>query len=51
MKITRRIAAMFVHVNEIENRVKNILNAIYLFILTIQKQLLLVQIVFFNLLN
>ena len=42
---------MFVHVNRIESRVKNIANAIYLFVMIMQKQLLFVQIVLFNLLN
>ena len=42
---------MFVHVNGIESRVKNVANAIYLFVMTMQKQLLFVQIVFFNVLN
>ena len=50
-KITRKVAAMFVHVNDFESRVKNVANAIYLFVMTMQKQLLFVQIVFFNLLN
>ena len=47
----RKVTAMFVHVNGIEIRVKNAANAIYLFVMTMQKQLLFVQIVFFNLLN
>ena len=42
---------MFVHINGIEIRVKNAANTIYLFVMTLQKQLLFVQIVFFNLLN
>ena len=43
---------MFVHVNGIEIRVKNVANVIYLFVMSMQKQqLLFVQIVFFNLLN
>ena len=51
MEITRKIASMFVHVNGIESRVKNVENAIYLFVMTMQKQLLFAQIVFFNLLS
>ena len=35
---------MFVHVNGIESRVKNVANAIYLFVMTMQKQLSFVQI-------
>ena len=43
---------MFVPVNGIEIRVKNVANVIYLFVMSMQKQqLLFVQIVFFNLLN
>ena len=42
---------MFVHVNEIESRVKNVANAIYLFVMAMQKQLLFVQIAFFDQLN
>ena len=51
MKVTRKVAVMFLHVNGIERRVKNVANEIYLFVMTIEKQLLFVQIVFFNLLN
>ena len=51
MKITRKVTAMFVHVNGIKSRAKNVANAIYSFVMTMQKQLLFVQIVFFNLLN
>ena len=51
MKITWKVAAMFVHVNRIERGIKNVANAIYLFVMTMQKQLLFVQIEFFNLLN
>ena len=51
-KIKRKVATMFVHVNGIEIRVKNVANVIYLFVMSMQKQqLLFVQIVFFNLLN
>ena len=49
MMITRKAAAMFVNVNEIESRVKNFANAIYLFVMIMQKQLFFVQIVFCNL--
>ena len=45
------VAVMLVHVNGIKSCVKNVANAIYLFVMTIQKQLLFVQIVFFNLLH
>ena len=51
MKITRKVTAMFVHVNGIESRIKNVANAIYLFVMTTQKELLFLKIVFFNLLN
>ena len=40
MKITRKVAAMFVHIK-----------GIYLFVMTMQKQLIFVQIVFLNFLN
>ena len=38
---------MFLHVKGIESPVKNVANAIYLFVMTMQKLLLFVQIVFF----
>ena len=47
MKITRKVAAKFSHVKGIESPVKNVANAIYLFVMTMQKLLLFVQIVFF----
>ena len=42
---------MLVHVNGLESRVKNVANAMYVFVMTLHKQLLFVQIVLFNLLS
>ena len=42
MKITKNVTVMFVQVNGIKGRIKNVANAIYLFVLTIKKQLLFV---------
>ena len=37
MKITKNVAVMFLQVNRIKGRVKNVANAIYLFVLTMKK--------------
>ena len=37
IKITRNVTVMFLHVNGIESRVKNVANAICLFVMTMEK--------------